>query len=199
MWEVLEPVGSSGFDNFDRRLLRQILQVSYSATYGKPTKKSVRFAADVRSTISNLGIEDPQGALEAFLTAAEPQEDLFRIASRAPSERPRSSAGEFFAMRGRALILARFALGAARDLLESSGSGADQIAFWAEDFLTLHGVDYSAADAYMELWDETAMALEDMEPMESVVDPDEKWRTHEWAGPLHILSSLERVAAWAVA
>lgn len=199
MWEVLEPVGSSGFDSFDRRLLRQILQVSYSATHGMPTTKSKRFAMDVRSTISNLGIYDPRGILADFLTTPEPQEDLFRFASKAPAERPRSSAEEFFSMRGRALILGRFALGAARGLLDASGAGPEQISFWADDFLTLHGVDHAHADGYAELWDETAMALEDMEPMELLANPSDKPRTREWAEPLHLLSSLERVAAWAVA
>ena len=102
-------------------------------------------------------------------------------------------------MRGRAIIMARFALGAASGLTEKSGIDRSTLAFWADGLLADHAIETKDAATYVDLWTETQAALDDIVPMEALTSPADFPRVREWAGPISLLASFERVAAWTVA
>lgn len=106
-------------------------------------------------------------------------------------------AERFSAMTGRALILLRFATGATRDLLESTGTTAAELEFWITDMLTLHGIRPPAAQQYFDLWLDVSDAMERLTELNGNKNPaDMAIITETLARQFQTLSGFERVPAW---
>jgi len=199
VWSLLEPSGATSLENFDRALLRQILQVSFKSAHGVTHRSRRRFTADTKATLANLGLDKRDFGLEDYLLDDAPSTDVLKSAKEPAPLRPRSDSKEFLAMRTRASILARFALGAAKDLAQSAGLRKGDLSFWVGDLLSSHAIAFEDDGAYLDLWDEMSQALEQLEPMQALTSPADFPATRNWAAQIGLLSSFERVAAWAVA
>jgi hypothetical protein len=199
LWLVLEPAGSSTFDQLDRHVLRLALEQHYRGISDKePTQADPAYLRLVRSCVLAQGLPaSASGLMERFLLREVMPEEpaVFSHSRLSPS------VGGPFAVASRAAFLLRMATGSTRDLLTKSGLDRELLAFWWRD-VGGRGLWADAEPGELtDLWADIRDLLADTENLQEL-DPS----AVESFGALRqslrdafsVASSYERVGLWAL-
>lgn len=189
VWSLLEPGSPNAFESFDRHLLRLVLDVGL-----KPGQRS----AQVDSLLANAGVSAGANGLAGFLKRETQTSDplvLARLGVASPSMAGATEA-DLDPICGRALLLARLAIGSCSSLLRDSGVSNYEVAFWLDDLLATFGLEGGPPSSYVDTWDQIENALIVSEGMH--VHGGSAGRAHllEWGETISVLTSLERVPSW---
>jgi hypothetical protein len=200
VWDLLDPEPSNPFENLDRAIMRGMFTTLAARDRGS---RVARLPSQYRNQYEYwvdkvVGLEGAQSLADYFATPTVPR--IIVDAGRDPATV--GPADELSGMLGRTLILLRFATGASRQLLSEAGCTAADVEFWLTDLLTTHGIrppDGSPPD-YQDLHASVAEVVADIGILSGETEPvDLALITEELAEQFQILSSFERVPAWAAA
>ena len=201
LWGILEPSGSSNFENIDRHILRQAIERYYVGLAGKPVNPAdPAFVALVDGAVGAQGFaSNTEKRLKEFLLRqSAPAEPLiFRYSSMMPGN-PQT---DVFAVMSRAVLLLRVATGSAQDLLHQAGIGTANLSFWWTALGEARGLwtPGSTPAAFSDLWADIEEVLREVDDLES--DHPQSLESisgiaNGILGRLNVLTSHERVGLW---
>jgi hypothetical protein len=202
VWELLEPGAGNKFESMDQYIARDVFQ----ACAAQDSKRRKKRLPDGYTSFNTLWVDNVLGvgqgrSIAQFLDQHANTTSPGIILQSGVDKSAASMDEQLTSMVGRALILLRFATGAATDLLAQAGCGSHDVRFWKDDMLSTHGIrlpDQPQND-YSTLWPAVANAVDDIDLLDDETDPDEiALVNEELAFSFQLLSGFERVPAWAV-
>lgn len=203
VWMILEPGASNAFDALDRHIARDVFQAFSNL---EPDDGAVtvppQFSSMNEYWVHKVLGEDTGKFVTEFLDKPEEQPSPAIFVDAGRDLASDTLAKQFAGMVGRSLILLRFATGATRSLLSEAGCSGEQVEFWLDDMLALHGIRVpdSAPRDYLDLYDDIVDVVADLDLLASEHDPNGvAIITEMLAKEFQTLAGFERVPAWAVA
>jgi hypothetical protein len=204
LWQLYEPMQSSGFDNLDRHLLRLSYDRTFRITEGVwPKDNPKHFEHKVASAVASMGYSgnEEQRWIE-FLTRKNPlTADDPPIISEARLQAPPTSPRHHGQVISRASLLLRLATGAAAWILGQSGFSFNDLDFWWKPLGQNRGLWDTDPSDPQDLWMDVGAAISEMEKWENDGDAGHSlrsWRASQ-AGNIWICSECERIAFWGLA
>jgi hypothetical protein len=200
---LLEPEPSNAFENLDRHIMRDTFRAFETQD---PKRQRIRIPEEY-ATMNEYWVDKVLGpgagkSVAGFLDEPPQQAGPSVFANSGVDLTKADLAQQIAGMVGRALVLLRFATGAARNLLTDSGCTIDQVDFWLEDMLTLHGIRLptSVPRNYFDLYDGISEMVVEIGALDTETSPLEMAMITELLPEeFQTLSGFERVPAWAVA
>lgn len=201
MWRLLEPSGSSTFEQIDRHILRLSVESVFRGSTGKTTTEGdPHFEALVDRMLSRMNMtSSAEHRMKEFLCRQSSPDDpsLFHYSAVRPGN-PKSDA---LAVISRAVLLLRLATGSAHRLLERTGIGSDDLAFWWGKLGESRGI-WSPGNFPSELYDLWADIEDSLKSVADAEDENEglfnsfNMISSSVATHLGVLASHERVGIW---
>ncbi|WP_291051632.1 hypothetical protein [Hyphomonas sp.] len=192
VWSVLEPVSGGDYVLLDRHLLRRLLQQVHQTVEppGTPFSAGAIFArhANLAPRVAGLASRD-------FLSSVVEPDDLPLLAKAQVY-----SSGNAIGMISRAVLLLRVATGITRSALKDAGFLLENDAL---GWLEATGVDRgfwpsgsASRPQFAELWDDVALALDDLGRIIVQVPPDRHSMSALLGMSSRYLGQCERAFMW---
>lgn len=203
-WSLFEPQALNPFENLDLYLVRQSLEALHRLNYSSsPTLRSAAYRRLNRAMADGaVGVGAGDFVVD-FLQRpyADPDPEIIDLADIDPAS-GKSLEDKVTGMIGRCLILARFGLGAMRDLLEQTSTSPDAMRFWLDDLLLRRAIPTSVIlpARYSDMHDDIDDHLAAISAMRGFsFTNDLPVISQRFGYPIMELCGFERVAAWSVA
>lgn len=195
MWDLLEPAGRSGFDRIDSDLAAYIVK---SAT--RKQRKSIKrekYEPYVLQLAEIVGSDQPASTVALLIDVAERSEAESIIGlALAGASTDASINSDLRSMVARSFLLARFAAGAAEDLIEKAGVSASSLDFWFARVGIQTGLwsDSASGQSTMEILDEVK---EDVDLVFGAEDAGDLYNFLDGAaGGLHRATNFGLITVW---
>ncbi|MCT1524148.1 hypothetical protein [Sphingobacterium hotanense] len=196
IWDSLEPIESSRFQNLDMHLSRLGIERLFKLTVGRPITNP-KYRTYIEDTFDQIGLSQNDPTFR-FLMREDIVEDHIIIKEAAKDRHNRLvNLNDPFPMICRAILLSRFASGFTNQLLIDSGVSPNNLGFWWKDIASKTGIlDSNVTDIEpIDLFADIRDSLTNLEP--DIPNFTTVWDSNNFAYPdLNNLKQFQRACFW---